>query len=49
VITLSGAAREVSGGMHLEVHCAGLGGTATHFIQTFKKRVFQQKFMPNYA
>jgi len=25
---------------------AGLGGASTHFIQTFKKRVFQQKCGP---
>jgi len=28
---------------------AGLGGSSTHFIQTFKERVFQQKFWPKYA
>jgi len=28
---------------------AGLGGASTHFILTFKKRVFQQKFRPKYA
>jgi len=38
--------RGASGGMYLgaralEVH--------QHFIQTFKKRVFQQKFRPKYA
>jgi len=28
---------------------AGLGGTSIHFIQTFKTRVFQQKFRAKYA
>jgi len=28
---------------------AGLGGASTHFIQTFKKRYFQQKFGSKYA
>jgi len=28
---------------------AGLRGPTTHFIQTFKKRVFQHKFWPKYA
>jgi len=27
----------------------GLEGASTHFIQTFKKRVFQQKFGPKYS
>jgi len=28
---------------------AGLGGASTHFIQTFEKCVFKQKFRPKYA
>jgi len=28
---------------------AGLGDASTHFIQTCKNRVFQQKFRPNYG
>jgi len=28
---------------------AGFGAASTRFIQTFKKRVFQQKFSPKYA
>jgi len=28
---------------------AGLEDASTHFIQTFKKLVFQQKFRPKYA
>jgi len=27
----------------------GLGSASTHFIQTFKKRVFQQKFGPKHS
>jgi len=27
----------------------GLGGASTHCIQTFKKRVFQEKGRPKYA
>jgi len=27
----------------------GPGGASTQFIQTFKKRVFQQKFRPKFA
>jgi len=28
---------------------AGFRGASTYFIQTLKKRVFQQKFRPKYA
>jgi len=28
---------------------AGLGGASTHFIQAFKKRIFQHKFKPKNA
>jgi len=38
-----------SWGMNPGGHCVGLVGASTNFIQTFKKRVFQQKFMPKYA
>jgi len=33
--------------MHHVPRGAGPGGESTHFIQTFKKRDFQQKFRPN--
>jgi len=46
VITLSSVARGKWGHAPL---VAGLGGASTHFIQTFKIRVFQQKFGPKYA
>jgi len=45
---LSGEAKGASGGVRPGEH-AGLGGTSMHFIQTFKKRVFLQKFRPKYA
>jgi len=46
VITFSSAAGSKCGHAPLR---AGLEGASTHFIQTFKKRVFLQKFGPNYA
>jgi len=55
VITLSGVAGGGGGGgagpggWGHEPRGAGLGDASTHFIQTFKKRIFQQKFRPKYA
>jgi len=46
VITVSGAARGREGKWGHASRRAGLGGASTHFIQAFKKQVFQQKFRP---
>jgi len=46
VITLSSVA---GGKLRHALRETGLGGVSTHFIQTCKKCVFQQKFRPKYA